>query len=230
VNDTNSTACAWVDGNLIASADISTITNADTIIVGSVPNLAMGTMYVDNFSFWDDAGQLNATAPAPSNEEQCYYNVTGLDTNNRITFGTGEAGDSLYSNATGNWGDGAMMNITISTNASVKVHDLFLDYAEADLHSTVHWENISIACSTDNSSWGDFKQLTSIDNNSDLSNVSLNESWDGTWGSNPFPFTNNSVGVDGYVLVRMKLEVPSDATSGTHTTDSWYVRYRTLGE
>ena len=183
------------------------------------------TCYIDNITIQGISGEGDIAGGV----ETCSYNYTGLDSNDRVTFGTGEPNDVLYSNATGNWGSGAMLTINITVNDTVYIEDIFIDFMEADLSATVHWENISITClNGSNVSWGDFELVTAIDQGGDVSNISLNASWDGTWGTNPFPFTNNTVGRDGYINIRFKLELPSDAQSGLLTVDTWKIIWKSI--
>jgi len=171
-------------------------------------------------------------------EEQCYYNTSGLDGSDRITFGSGQANAVLWSNATGNWDAGAMLEIEVSTNASVNIDDIIIDLKDTDLHTSVHWENISIDVAYSSTSFADANSsfpnddyaVVDIDDGS--GNVSLNASWDLDWANpNPFPLSNDTTGADHFFCVRFKLEVPSDATvGGPYTTDAWEVVWKTTGE
>jgi len=187
------------------------------------PKGKVTNIYLDNMQF-------NGTTSGAAQGEICYYNYTGLDESNRTTFGSGTPGDTLYSNATANWNTGAMLTIEISVNDTVYVEDVCIDFAETDLHTSVHWENISISVDLDNSTWHAFAAVTDIDQGGDASNISLNTSWASICSDgNPFPISNTSVGVDDYIYVLFKLDLPDDAeTGGPYTTDSWNILWKTV--
>lgn len=204
----------------------------DVATINTLTHIAFNGGISDSYNTnirYDNFVLEHTGATGGGTEEQCYYNVTGLQGSDKnVTFGSGEAGDTLYSNATGNWGAGAMMDIEISTNASVNVTDILLDFAETDLDTTVHWENISISVDLNNASWHSFALLTSVDQGVDLSNVSLDTSWSSICSdANPFPISNSTVGVDDHIYIRFKIELPSDAATGTYTTNAWNVLWKT---
>ena len=188
---------------------------------------------IDDFVFKElDSGGSGGSG------EICYYNLSGYDGSNRITFGSGQADEILWSNATGNWDAGAMLNIQVSTNATINVTDIFIDLNDTDLHTSVHWENISIDVAYSTTSFADANSSFSndvyaiVDIDDGAGNVSLNGSWDTAWANpNPFPLSNDTMGADHFFCIRFKLELPSDATTGgPYTTDAWKVIWETTGE
>ena len=179
--------------------------------------------YIDDFSYGDeDSG-------AGGNEEQIYFNITSLDANNRITFGSIEQGKSGWSNQSGNWGNGAMLAFTVQVNASTRVEDIYLDLQETDIsNGAIEWEDVSIDTALDNSTFpNDECLVTAIDQaGGDASNISLNASWDADWGTNPFPITNSSL--DGSpevtLYIRFKVNVDGGVAANTYSKDDvWLI-------
>jgi len=201
---------------LIDELRISNIARNDSWLKASYNSTYTPTTFVT----WDTPGYAGS--------ESCYWTYYGLDANDRVTFGSGEASDTLYSNATGNWGAGAMLIINVSVNDSVTVEDICINLNNTDLHSSVHWENISIDVALDNATFPNDWYSLGVDEGD--YNISLNASWDTDWGSNPFPISNSSLypTMDEQIYVRFKLELPSDATVGTHTTDEWIILWKAV--
>jgi len=211
-------------------------TTGDTftdIQVGNSKDTNSDDYYIDDVIVYDSVEWPSVGGGV----ETCYYNISGLDGSDRVTFGSGTAGTVLWSNASSNWDAGAMLNIQVSTNATVSIDDICINLKDSDLHTSVHWENISIdvayhttsfasANATFPNDWYSFG-----DEEGDY-NISLNASWDTDWGgANPFPLTNDTVGADHFFCVRFRLAVPSDATAGgPYTTDQWEVIWKTIGE
>jgi len=156
----------------------------------------------------------------PSIEEQCYYNLSGLSngSSGNITW-SGQADTSVWSNAS-DWGAGGYLAIEVSTNDSVTVDDIYIDFGDFEnlTDGSGHYINITkinIEVSN-NSANGSWWNGTTYDLSNSL-NVSLNQSV-GWMHNNSFPVTNNSVGVDETFYVRFKLDIPSGAVAGTYAT------------
>jgi hypothetical protein len=166
-------------------------------------------------------------------EDTCSITVNDLDASDRITFGSGTAGSTLWSNATGNWGAGAMMTINLTTNATWTINQVCISLEDTDLDTNIHWENISFNLKNGtNSSWvaGGIKNFGTYGS----SNFTINAStWDTDWGTSPFTTDgsgglselNNTGNATYNWYVRFRLEVPNDATANTFSTDAWKIYY-----
>lgn len=142
--------------------------------------------------------------------------------NNKITW-TGEAGDTVWSNATA--GLGGTMNITLILDATSNCTEIRV-WCD-DLDASIGASNISIQFSSNNATWGDPGNVRSFDDGG--SNISINDAlWttgNGCYGTDPFEGAGL---IDGtfYIYARFKLTIPMGVSGGTYTQSDWKVWYK----
>ena len=153
------------------------------------------------------------------------FTLTGLDSNDRIVFSSGEAGDTVWANTT-------TLLITTSMNVGYNCTDIYIDFNSTNLGSIPIANNLKMEVNTENSSgWtGNTYTITSND-----ANISLNTA-DSGWGAgspewrhgdNPFNITNGDGSTTLYI--RFKLSIPLGTSADTYTCDGWKVTWKYEG-
>lgn len=165
-------------------------------------------MYIDDIQFGDDDGETSSSFSLGG----------GVGSNNNITW-SGEAGDTVYSNATA--GLGGTLNISYDVNASDNLTEIRVNLSHLNVTQGILNSNISLIFDDDNSSWtGDVVAYSGT-------NFTINESiWStNSWGGSPFPIDGEGW-TNGSMYCRMRLAIPSGATADTYTAVDWKIWYK----
>jgi len=146
------------------------------------------------------------------------WSLDGLD-GGKITI-TVEAGSSSWSNASG--GAGGTMDIHFNVTASDNYTEVRIYHADPSPSDNFWADNLSIAVSSDNTTWGATTQAFPHGGG----NITINESvWDSAswcYGSNPFSGQGLTNG-EYHIYVRFKASPPSNCTADTYTSSSMKV-------
>ena len=159
-----------------------------------------------------------ASAPVSGTYEMKLINSSGTT----MTW-EGEAGDTVWANATGTNNETLVIYANAS-GTSDNCSDIYIDLTDFD--ADLVQENISVEVR--NTSDGTFDGTTTVIPAAD-GNLTLNSSvWgSASWcqGSNPFPIINSNCTIE----VRMKIAIDDNAATGTKTNSGdWYVIWKVL--
>ena len=178
---------------------------------GSIDNIRIG-IYRDTEPSWNDT--------APPDEDVSAFSLSGTDGNDRITW-TGEAGETVWSNAT----TAGTLEINYNVNSSDNLSEIRINLSHINVSQGILNTNISLTIDDNNASWG----TTTVAYSG--TNITINESvWDAqAWctGTNPFPI-DGAGWTNGTIYVRFTLAIPSEASADTYTTDSHKVWFGVL--
>lgn len=146
------------------------------------------------------------------------YTIKGLEGADKNVTWTGEAEQTVWSNAT--TGVGNTMEINMSVNVSDNVTEIRV-YCD-DLDASIGASNITMYISSDNSSFGSLGTFTDGGSNVSITSITWNV---GTMGANPF----SGAGLtdkDDSIFCRFTLAIASDVVVNTYSQSDWEVWWK----
>ena len=174
------------------------------------------------------SGFLTLGSESTAETDDSSYTVNGLyGANKQWTF-TVNAGNAVWSNATG--GKGGTAEINISTNASDNCTEVRI-YGD-DLDPTITANNMYVYVSKDNSTFGLLNHNAGAGTGrfpSGGGNLSINvTTWPGACGACPLPINDPSGWQNFSIYVRIRLTCPGGVGTGTYTTNDGKVYFKVL--
>lgn len=187
---------------LIDEARFSKIARNESWIKATYSTISISFMFL---SFGAEEMEAGATST---------YTLNGLEGAFSNFTWVGNAGDTIWSNATSGPGGTGEINLSIVLGDSIEYIDLWID----DLDVSINASNITAYISrNNNSAW--YGVLGTFSDGG--SNLTLNQStWVAGMGNNPFDMDGP---VNRSVYIRLKLTVPASVTANTYFQSDWVV-------
>jgi len=143
---------------------------------------------------------------------QSYVTVYGLvGSLHNFTF-SGDAGTTVWTNASG--GAGGTAQFYISANSTDNFTEFRMWIGD---WGPIGASNISVVFSSDNVTWGTNGRSPPNGGGNITINSSLWSTANGCYGANPFPIHNKNVSI----YVRLRITIPSDTPPTTATYQNW---------
>jgi len=158
-----------------------------------------------------------------TSEDNSNFSVSGLDSNDRITW-TGEAGETVWSNAT-SYGT---LTIQTNINSTDNCTAIYLDIADL-AGSVIDADNLTAVVKASDGAWAGATPIAI--GSSPNYNLTIDEDSPSTWfrGTNPFPIDGESW-TNVTLEVRFRCAISSSASAETYlnTSSSWNVKWRVI--
>lgn len=146
----------------------------------------------------------------------------GEGSNNNITW-SGEAGQTVWSNAT-SYGT---LNITSVVNENVNCTEIRINLTDIDAGEGILATSISLTVSSDNTTWAGGDSSVNSTAYSGTNYTINSTQWthaNGFYGTDPFPINDETQSI----YVRFLLAIPGGASAGTYTQTNWYVWWKVV--